>query len=102
MFDLSFRRALPGAFLALALLSQVASAQVTSDRRIFFKPYKPSETEVLQRATSLAIGNLAWESVTVSEVKKVKGQIKWTATTRSNKYFCTADADGGNSACERP
>lgn len=89
------------AFLMLVGL-QAAEGQITSDRRMFFKPYKPTETEVLQRATSLAIGNLAWESVTVSSVQKAKGKVKWIGTTRSNKYFCTADADGQNSECERP
>lgn len=79
-----------------------AQAQVKSDRLMFFKPYKKSQTEILQRATSAAIGNLAWESVAVSAVETVKGQMKWTATTRSNKYFCTADPDGQNASCERP
>jgi hypothetical protein len=92
-----------GFLLGLAALQAAAQpVPVTSDRRMFFRPYTPGETEILQRATSLAIGNLAWESVAVSEVRKTKTQIKWTATTRSNKYFCTADADGQNSFCDRP
>ncbi len=100
---------MPGGVPAAMLLAVMASfaappalAQVKSDRLMFFKPYKQSETEIMQRATSAAIGNLAWESVTVSAVTKVKGQVKWTATTRSNRYFCTADPDGQNSACDRP
>ena len=88
--------------LASSFAAVPALAQVKSDRLMFFKPYQRSETEILQRATSDAIGNLAWESVTVSAVEKVKGRVKWTATTRSNKYFCTADPDGQNSDCERP
>ena len=61
---------------------------------------KPSETEVLQKATSLAIGNLAWESVKVSEVEKAGSQVKWLVTLRSNKYRCSAEANGDNSACD--
>jgi hypothetical protein len=102
-----------GIMLGLAALQaaapQAAAPQVpapagpvTSDRRMFFRPYTPSPTEVLQRATSLAIGNLAWESVAVSEVTRTRAQTRWTATTRSNRYFCTADADGQNSFCARP
>jgi hypothetical protein len=75
---------------------------VTSDRRMFFRPHTPSESEVLQRATSLAIGNLAWESVTVSEVRRTSNQVRWTATTRSNRYLCTADSSGENPFCDRP
>lgn len=87
---------------ALLLFQQALNAQVTSDRRMFFKPHTPDQTETLQRATSLAIGNLAWESVSVSQVEKAKGVIKWIGTTRSNKYFCSADPDGQNPACHRP
>ncbi|WEK01148.1 MAG: hypothetical protein P0Y59_05515 [Candidatus Sphingomonas phytovorans] len=90
------------AALSALLLVQQTAAPVTSDRRIFFKPHTPDQTELLQRATSLAIGNLAWESVTVSEVQKTKAGVKWTATTRSNKYFCTADSDSQNPSCDRP
>ncbi|MDB5456052.1 MAG: Poly(3-hydroxybutyrate) depolymerase-like protein [Caulobacter sp.] len=61
---------------------------------------KPSETEVLQKATSLAIGNLAWESVRVSEIQKDGAQVKWFVTLRSNKYRCSADANGENSSCD--
>lgn len=91
------------AALSALLLAQQAAGPVNSDRRLFFtNPHKPDQTELLQRATSLAIGNLAWESVTVSEVQKTKTGIKWTATTRSNKYFCSADADTQNPFCDRP
>ena len=61
---------------------------------------KPSETEELQKATSLAIGNLAWESVKVSEIQKDGSQVKWLVTLRSNKYTCSAEANGDNSACD--
>jgi hypothetical protein len=75
---------------------------VTSDRRMFFRPHTPTEAETLQRATSLAIGNLAWESVSLSDIQRTRAQVRWTATTRSNRYFCTADANGQNSFCARP
>jgi hypothetical protein len=78
------------------------AAPVASDRRMFFRPYTPTETEVLQRATSLAIGNLAWESVSLSDIQRTRTQVRWTATTRSNRYLCTADANGQNSFCARP
>jgi hypothetical protein len=87
---------------AAAPQATAPAGPVTSDRRMFFRPYTPSATEVLQRATSLAIGNLAWESVSVSEVQRTRAQVRWTATTRSNRYLCTADADGQNSFCARP
>lgn len=88
--------------LSALLLVQQAAGPVTSDRRAFFKPHTPDQTEMLQRATSLAIGNLAWESVTVSEVQKTKTGFKWTAKTRSNTYFCIADPQGQDPSCERP
>lgn len=61
---------------------------------------RPNQTEVLQQATSLAIGNLAWESVQVSEVQLEGGKVKWLATTRSNKYRCGAEPNGDNSFCD--
>jgi poly(3-hydroxybutyrate) depolymerase len=60
-----------------------------------------SEQQVLQRATSLAIGNLAWETVNVSDVRKAGGKVSWTATMRSNVYRCNAEANGDGSACDR-
>jgi hypothetical protein len=77
------------------------AAQTARDPVAELKAYKPTATEVLQQATSLAIGNLAWESVRVSDVTKADGHVKWLATTRSQKYRCTADSDGQNSFCER-
>jgi hypothetical protein len=88
--------------LSALVMIQAAAGPVTSDRRLFFKPHTPDQTETLKRATSLAIGNLAWESVAVSAVQKSKTGIKWTATTRSNTYYCSADPDGQNSSCDRP
>jgi hypothetical protein len=88
---------------ALGILAtcQAAQAQTARDPVAELKAYKPTASEVLQQATSLAIGNLAWESVSVSEVTKADGHVRWLATTRSQKYRCTADADGQNSFCER-
>jgi hypothetical protein len=85
----------------LAVCQAAQAAQTARDPVAELKAYKPTPTEVLQQATSLAIGNLAWESVKVSEVEKVDGRVRWLATTRSQKYRCTADADGQNSFCER-
>lgn len=88
-------------FCALAALSACQTSSSSRDPVAELRAFKPNATEKLQQATSLAIGNLAWESVTVSEVVKADGRIRWLATTRSNKYRCTADSDGQNSFCER-
>jgi uncharacterized lipoprotein YajG len=62
---------------------------------------KPPANEVLQKATSLAVGNLAWESVSISEVTREGAVIKWVATTRSSTWRCQAAPDGSNSYCQR-
>lgn len=62
---------------------------------------KPADTEALQKATSAALGNTAWESVQVSEVQRDTGRVKWLATTRSAKWHCEAAPDGSKSFCER-
>ena len=59
-----------------------------------------SQTELLQQGTSLAIGNLAWESVQISEVSTSAGKTRWTGTTRSMKYHCSGGPNGENSYCE--
>jgi poly(3-hydroxybutyrate) depolymerase len=59
-----------------------------------------TQTELLQQATSLAIGNLAWESVRVSEVSTADGKTRWLGTTRSMKYRCSGGLNGENSYCE--
>src|SRR5438445_11217033 len=64
-------------------------------------PQHSSETEMLQKATSLAIGNLAWESVRVTDVGRESDKIKWVGLTRSVKYVCNADLKGENSYCDR-
>lgn len=82
--------ALAGACSMVALSAQ---AQAKAEPKV-------SETEMLQKATSLAIGNLAWESVKVSDVQKDASQIKWAVTLRSNKYTCSSDLNGDSSSCD--
>jgi poly(3-hydroxybutyrate) depolymerase len=62
---------------------------------------KPADVQTLQQATTLAIGNLAWESVKVSDVQRDATTVKWVATTRSQKLNCTAAPDGSNPYCQR-
>ncbi|HMA49030.1 MAG TPA: hypothetical protein VKP60_04700, partial [Magnetospirillaceae bacterium] len=62
---------------------------------------KPADNVALQKATSAALGNLAWETVQVSEVQHDATSVKWLATTRSNKWHCEAAPDGTKSFCER-
>ena len=64
-------------------------------------PQHSAETQTLQKATSLAIGNLAWESVRVTDVSRENDKIKWVGLTRSVKYVCNADLKGENSYCDR-
>jgi poly(3-hydroxybutyrate) depolymerase len=59
-----------------------------------------TQTELLQQGTSLAIGNLAWESVRVSDVSTANGKTRWTGTTRSMKYLCSGGPHGENPYCE--
>ena len=61
---------------------------------------KPADTQDLQKATSHALGNLAWESVTVSDIERAANGVKWMATTRSHKYHCAAATDGTNPYCD--
>jgi poly(3-hydroxybutyrate) depolymerase len=60
----------------------------------------PTQTELLQQGTSLAIGNLAWESVRVSDVATADGKTRWTGTTRSMKYLCRGGPHGEDAYCE--
>jgi|SRR5882757_1689244 len=53
----------------------------------------------LQKATFRAMG-VAWETVAVSEVQRSATDVKWLATTRSQKWHCTAAPDGSNAYCE--
>ena len=88
---------------ALTLAVAVALApSATTSRLMFFKPYTPSETEVLQKATSLAVGNLAWESVTIIDIRKTKTEVTWTGKTRSINYACKAQLNGEDPFCDRP
>jgi hypothetical protein len=60
---------------------------------------KQADTETLQKATTLAVGNLAWESVKISDVQRDATTVKWLATTRSMKLNCAAAPDGTNPFC---
>src|SRR3984893_12344713 len=61
---------------------------------------KSADTETLQKATTLAVGNLAWESVKISDVQRDATKVKGLATTRSMKLHCAAAPDGANPYCE--
>ncbi|WP_293370442.1 hypothetical protein, partial [Phenylobacterium sp.] len=63
---------------------------------------KPATTEGLQKATALAVGNLAWETVVVAEVKRGADKITWNGVTRSVTWHCTAASDGTGAFCEQP
>jgi hypothetical protein len=62
---------------------------------------KPNETETLQKATALAHGNLAWEIVKISDVKREPDKVTWDAWTRSEHMRCSgAVPDGAGAYCE--
>jgi hypothetical protein len=61
---------------------------------------KEAETETLQKATAMAQGSLAWETVEISNVQRDDKTVKWMAATPERKLRCTADPDGSNSFCE--
>jgi len=61
---------------------------------------KEADIETLQKATAMANGNLAWETVNVSGVQRDATSVKWLATTRSLRLHCTAQPDGSGSYCE--
>jgi hypothetical protein len=60
---------------------------------------KEAEIENLQKATALAQGELAWETVQISDIQRDAKSVKWVATTRSAHLQCTADPDGSGSYC---
>jgi hypothetical protein len=61
---------------------------------------KPADIETLQKATALANGNMAWETVQISEVQREADKVTWLAKTRSLHLHCTAGPDGSASYCE--
>lgn len=68
------------------------------------KPVKlgpPATVEQLQKATSLAVGNLAWETVNVQDVKRTPDKVGWVGATRSVNWRCAARADGTQPYCEQ-
>jgi poly(3-hydroxybutyrate) depolymerase len=65
-------------------------------------PGKPATTEGLQKATALAVGNLAWETVVVAEVTRGLDKVTWNGVTRSVTWHCTAAPDGTKAYCEQP
>ena len=83
---------------AMACLSACSTQSGVHDPPAAAPP--ASQAELLQQGTSLAIGNLAWESVRVSEIGTVDGKTRWTGTTRSMKYHCSGELNGANPYCE--
>jgi hypothetical protein len=61
----------------------------------------PADSEALQKATAIGAGNLAWETVIVSDIRRDATTVKWLATTKSTKWHCTAAPDGTKPYCER-
>jgi hypothetical protein len=64
-------------------------------------PGKPATTEGLQKATAFAVGNLAWETVVVADVKRSADKVTWNGVTRSVTWRCTAAPDGTKAYCEQ-
>ena len=83
---------------ASACLSGCSTLPETHESPVAMSPASP--TELLQQATSLAIGNLAWESVLISDVGTADGKTRWTGTTRSMKYHCSGGPNGADPYCE--
>jgi poly(3-hydroxybutyrate) depolymerase len=65
-------------------------------------PGKPATIEGLQKATAFAVGNLAWETVVVADVKRGADKVTWNGVTRSVTWRCTAAPDGTKAFCEQP
>ncbi|MDB5459758.1 MAG: hypothetical protein JWO72_1499 [Caulobacteraceae bacterium] len=60
---------------------------------------KLADVETLQKATALANGNMAWETVDISQVQRDAEKVTWLAKTRSLHLHCTAEPDGSGSYC---
>jgi hypothetical protein len=60
---------------------------------------EPATVEDLQKATSKAVGNLAWETVDVQEVQRMADKVTWIGATRSVRWRCTARTDGEQAHC---
>jgi hypothetical protein len=59
----------------------------------------PATVEDLQKATAFAVGNLAWETVTVTDVQRSATEVKWSGVTRSVTWHCAAAPDGTKPFC---
>lgn len=62
---------------------------------------KPATLEDLQKATSFAVGNLAWETVKVQDVQRTADKVTWIGATRSVNWRCAARSDGAQAYCEQ-
>jgi poly(3-hydroxybutyrate) depolymerase len=86
-----------------ALKGDAAAPAPTPVAAVAPKPLgKPATTEGLQKATALAVGNLAWETVVVAEVKRSGDKVTWNGLTRSVTWHCAAASDGTRAYCEQP
>ena len=85
----------------LALLGGCETAGPTVYREVEPpKGSKEAEIETLQKATSLVVGNQAWEVVQISNIQHDANSVKWNASTRSRYVACGADPDGSNAYCD--
>jgi hypothetical protein len=93
---------LAGMSLLGACQSLPYDSQRAYEQQLSAKPKpgsKEAEIELLQKATALAQGELAWETVQVSDIQRDATSVKWVATTRSLHVHCTAYPDGSGSYC---
>jgi hypothetical protein len=79
----------------------IADARTPPPPKAPAKPGKPATTEGLQKATAKAVGNLAWETVVVADVKRQADKVTWNGVTRSVTWRCTAAPDGAGAFCEQ-
>jgi hypothetical protein len=91
----------PGNAIADAGASAAPLASPAASKPVSGAPLKPGDTEALQKATAFGVGNLAWETVSISDVQISRDNVKWLGTTRSAKWRCTAAPDGSKPYCER-
>lgn len=96
-------RMLRSAMVLAAGLSLLSACQSVSDDDLKIDAPPPgskeAEIQTLQKATAQAEGELAWETVQISNIQRDAATVKWVATTRSLHLNCTADPDGSGSYC---
>jgi hypothetical protein len=93
---------LVGLSLGIAVSGCSGDAQSAYRQQLMIEPAPGSqeaEIELLQKATALAQGELAWETVRISDIQRDAKSVKWAADTRSMHVHCTADPDGSGSYC---